>query len=106
MPKPKKTHDVSNELLDQLLADYQNPDDLIGESGLLKQLTKRLVEKALDAEMTHHLGHEKNRPVTNGGNTRNGRSKKILKGDFGELPIDVPLRPAARRQAPNPLVGF
>ena len=90
MPKPKKTHDVSNELLDQLLADYQNPDDLIGESGLLKQLTKRLVEKALDAEMTHHLGHEKNRPVTNGGNTRNGRSKKILKGDFGELPIDVP----------------
>ena len=91
MPKPKKTHDVSNELLDQLLAYYQNPDDLIGESGLLKQLTKRLVEKALDAEMTHHLGHEKNRPVTNGGNTRNGRSKKTLKGDFGELPIDVPL---------------
>lgn len=90
MPKPKKTHDVSNELLDQLLADYKNPDDLIGESGLLKQLTKRLVEKALDAEMTHHLGHEKNRPVTNGGNTRNGRSKKTLKGDFGELPIDVP----------------
>ena len=90
MPKPKKTHDVSNELLDQLLADYKNPDDLIGEGGLLKQLTKRLVEKALDAEMTHHLGHEKNRPVTNGGNTRNGRSKKTLKGDFGELPIDVP----------------
>ena len=65
MPKSTKKHDVSNELLDQLLANYQKPDDLIGEDGLLKQLTKRLVEKALDAEMTHHLGHEKNRPVTN-----------------------------------------
>mgnify|MGYP000566124028 CR=1 FL=1 len=90
MSKPTKKHDVSSELLDQLLSDYQSPDDLIGEDGLLKQLTKRLVEKALDAEMTHHLGHEKNRPVTNGGNTRNGRSRKTLKGDFGALPIEVP----------------
>lgn len=90
MPKSTKKHDVSNELLDHLLANYQKPDDLIGEDGLLKQLTKRLVGKALGAEMTHHLGHEKNRPVTNGGNTRNGRSQKTLKGDFGERPIDVP----------------
>lgn len=90
MPKPMKKHDVSNELLDQLLADYQSPEDLIGESGLLKQLTKKLVEKALDAEMTHHLGHEKNTPVTNGGNTRNGYSKKTLKGEFGQMPIQVP----------------
>ncbi len=90
MPKPTKKHDVSNELLDQLLADYQSPEDLIGESGLLKQLTKKLVEKALNAEMTHHLGHEKNTPVTNGGNTRNGYSKKTLKGEFGQMPIQVP----------------
>ena len=78
-------------MLEQLLADYKSPEDLIGETGLLKQLTKRLVEKALDAEMTHHLGHGKNQPVTNaGGNARNGFSKKTLKGDFGELPIEVP----------------
>ena len=54
-------------------------------------LTKLLVERALDAEMSEHLGHDKNAPVTNpGGNARNGKSKKTLKGEFGELPIDIP----------------
>ena len=48
---PRK-HDVPDELLSRLLANYQKPEDLIGENGLLKQLTKLLVEKALDAEMT------------------------------------------------------
>ena len=46
---------ISNELLDSLLADYKTPEDLIGEGGLLKQLTQRLVERALQAEMTEHL---------------------------------------------------
>jgi len=82
---------VSNELIDRLLADYKKPEDLIGENGLLKQLTKRLVERALEVEMAEHLGHAKNEPVANPrGNTRNGKSKKTLKGDFGELPIDIP----------------
>ena len=86
-----RKHDVPNELLDELLSDYQKPEDLIGENGLLKQLTKRLVERALDAEMTAHLGHERHAPVANAsGNTRNGRSRKTLKGEFGELPIEVP----------------
>ncbi|MDO9468105.1 MAG: IS256 family transposase [Thiobacillus sp.] len=87
---PKK-HDVPEALLASLLADYQKPEDLIGENGLLKQLTKLLVEKALDAEMAQHLGHGKHEPVANpAGNTRNGKSRKTLKGDFGELPIEVP----------------
>ena len=74
-----------------LLANYKKPEDLIGDSGLLKQLTKLLVERALDAELTEHLGLERNEAVSNvGGNTRNGKSKKTLKGDFGELPIEVP----------------
>ena len=82
---------VSNELIDRLLADYKKPEDLIGQNGLLKQLTKRLVERALEVEMAEHLGHAKNEPVANPrGNTRNGKSKKTLKGDFGELPIDIP----------------
>jgi len=82
---------VSNELIDSLLADYKKPEDLIGEHGLLKQLTKKLVERALEAEMAEHLGHARNAPVANlAGNTRNGRSKKTLKGEFGELPIEVP----------------
>ena len=84
-------HEVPQELLAQLLADYKKPEDLIGENGLLKQLTKLLVEKALDAELTEHLGHERNGAVANSsGNTRNGKSSKTLKGNFGELPIEVP----------------
>jgi putative transposase len=83
--------DVPKELLDSLLADYRKPEDLIGENGLLKQLTKLLVEKALEAEMADHLGHGKNEPVENAaGNTRNGKSRKTLKGEFGELPIEIP----------------
>lgn len=86
-----KKHVVPEELLAGLLADYKKPEDLIGENGLLKQLTKLLVEKALDAELAEHLGHGKNEPVANdAGNTRNGKSKKTLKGDFGELPIEIP----------------
>lgn len=86
-----KKHEVPKELLDSLLANYQKPEDLIGENGLLKQLTKLLVEKALDVEMAEHLGHDKNQPVDNPtGNTRNGRSRKVLKGEFGELPIEIP----------------
>jgi hypothetical protein len=82
---------VPKELLDSLLADYRKPEDLIGEHGLLKELTKLLVEKALEAEMADHLGHGKNEPVENpAGNTRNGKSKKTLKGEFGELPIKIP----------------
>jgi hypothetical protein len=55
---------VPKDLIDSLLADYKKPEDLIGENGLLKQLTKLLVERALDAEMSEHLGHDKNAPVT------------------------------------------
>ena len=82
---------LPNELIDALLAGYKSPEDLIGQNGLLKQLTKALVERALQAEMTEHLGHSKNQLVANeAGNTRNGRSQKTLKGDFGELPIEIP----------------
>jgi transposase-like protein len=51
---------VSNELIDRLLADYRKPEDIGGENGLLKQLTKRLVERTFEAEMAEHLGHAKN----------------------------------------------
>ncbi len=82
---------LPHDLIDQLLANYRKPEDLIGEDGLLKQLTKALVERALQAEMASHLGHGKHEPVENvSGNTRNGKSKKTLKGEFGELPIEVP----------------
>ena len=63
----------------------------MGEYGLLKQLTKAVLERALKAELSHHLGYEKHSPSgKNSGNSRNGKTKKTLKGDFGTLPIDVP----------------
>lgn len=82
---------LDKELIDKLLEGYQKPEDLIGENGLLKQLTKALVERALNAELTHHLGYEKNNPAGRGsGNSRNGKGRKKLKGDFGEVEIEVP----------------
>lgn len=84
---------IEKELLDRLLADYNHlkPEELIGENGLLKQLTKGLLERALQAEMTVHLGHEKNGNLASkGGNSRNGKSAKTIKGEFGSLPIEVP----------------
>ena len=82
---------LPNDLIDSLLSNYKKPEDLIGENGLLKQLTKALVERALQAEMAEHLGHNKHAPVTNSaGNARNGKSQKTLKGEFGELPIEIP----------------
>jgi transposase-like protein len=43
-------------LIDELLKNYKGPQDVIGENGLLKRLTKRVVESALRGELTHHLG--------------------------------------------------
>ena len=82
---------ITDELLDQLIKDYKKPEDLIGENGLLKQLTKRLLERAMQAEMTDHLGYPKNAPAGNNtGNSRNGSYKKKVKGDFGEIDVTVP----------------
>src|SRR5580658_10193334 len=50
---------IDLKLIDKLLADYKKPEDIIGENGLLKQLTKALLERAMQAEMTDHLGYEK-----------------------------------------------
>jgi putative transposase len=82
---------INIDLIDKLLADYKSPEDVLGENGLLKQLTKAVLERALKAELSHHLGYEKHDPAgNNSGNCRNGKSKKSLKGDFGTLPIEVP----------------
>ena len=82
---------IDEELIDKLLGDYQNPEDLIGENGLLKQLTKQLLERAMAAELTEHVGYEKhNRAGHHSGNSRNGTSSKTIKGSFGRLPLEVP----------------
>ena len=83
--------EIKKEVLDELIKDYKKPEDLIGEAGLLKQLTKALMERALNAELTHHLGYEKHDPTGhNSGNSRNGTSPKTVKGEFGEIVVETP----------------
>jgi putative transposase len=82
---------ITDEVLNELLKDYQKPEDLLGQHGLLKQLQKRLLEKAMGAELTVHLGYGKHDPVgRNSGNSRNGSSPKTLQGEFGKLELATP----------------
>src|ERR1700751_3599460 len=82
---------ITPELLDQLLANYERPEDLTGEDGLFKQLKKALIERALGGELTEHLGYEKGDPAGRGtGNSRNGSSSKTILTEDGEIEIAVP----------------
>ena len=82
---------ITPKLLDQLLADYEKPEDLTGDDGLFKQLKKALIERALGAELTDHLGYEKGDPAGRGsGNSRNGTSAKTVLTEDGEVEIAVP----------------
>jgi len=82
---------IDHKLIDNLLKDYKTPEEILGDNGLLKQLTKAVLERAMQAELTQHLGYEKHDAAgDNSDNSRNGKSQKTLKGEFGNLPIDVP----------------
>jgi putative transposase len=80
---------IRQELLEELLKDYKSPEDLLGQGGLLRELTKALVEKALDRELTHHLGYPKH-SASKSDNARNGKSKKGLLTDHGKMEIVSP----------------
>jgi putative transposase len=83
--------EIKPDLVDQLLKGYEKPEDIIGENGLLKRLTKALLERALNAELTNHLGYEKHDPAGhNSGNSRNGVTSKTVKGEFGEIVVETP----------------
>src|SRR5674476_130638 len=82
---------ITDEVLNELLKEYQKPEDLLGKEGIFKQLQKRLLEKAMGAELTVHLGYDKHDPAgRNSGNSRNGTSPKTLKGEFGHLELATP----------------
>lgn len=78
------------ELLDQLLQGYEKPEDLLGEGGILKQLTKALVKRCLEAELKTHLEEQPQPQAAKPTNRRNGHSKKTIKGEFGEAQIAIP----------------
>jgi putative transposase len=80
---------IRKELIDELMATSDGP--LIGPDGLSKELTKALVERMLAGELNHHLGYEKHDVAgRHSGNSRNGNSSKTLKGEAGEMTIEVP----------------
>lgn len=82
---------ISDKLIDQLLEGNSSAEDLLGEDGLLKQLTKRIAERALDAELDQHLGYNKHDPAgKNTGNSRNGKSRKTVRSIHGDMELEVP----------------
>jgi len=82
---------ITKEIIDQLLNEYKKPEDLLGADGLLQQLTKALIERALDGELTHHLGYKKHDASGDlTGNSRNGTSPKTIKSKRGQTEIEVP----------------
>ncbi len=84
--------EIDQELVDELLAQAAGDGrELLGEGGLLQQLTKQVLETALDAELTTHLGYERGDPLGRGsGNSRNGTSPKRIHTDVGTVDLDVP----------------
>ena len=88
MTSSKKKTDA---LLDELLKGQSSPEDISGENGLLKQLTQRMVERAVEAEMTEHLGYEPHAVEGRAtGNSRNGKSRKTVQSGNGQFEIEVP----------------
>ena len=82
---------LPNELVDQLMAGARTGEELAGQGGLLAQLTKRMVERAMEVELTDHLGYEPHQePPGGAGNTRNGSTPKRLITDQGEVQINTP----------------
>src|SRR5262249_25646351 len=82
---------LPDELVDELLAGAKTEEEIVGPGGLLGQLTKRLVERAMEGELTDHLGEEPHQEAPGGaGNTRNGSSAKALMTEHGPVPIKTP----------------
>lgn len=82
---------ISDEMLDELIGDSKTDNDLFGKGGLLKTLSKRLVERMLESEMEHHLGYSKHAPEgNNSGNSRNGSGQKKVILEDSKIDISVP----------------
>jgi putative transposase len=110
MPKDRR---ISNELIDELLAGASTEEEIAGPGGILAQLTKRLVERAMETELTAHVGYEPHREPAGGApNQRNGTSPKTLITEHGKVPIDAPrdrdgsFEPQIVKKGQRRFVGF
>src|SRR4051795_8829977 len=82
---------ISDEVIDELLAGASTEEEIAGPGGLLAELTKRLVERAMEVELTDHLGYEAHcEPPGGTGNQRNGTTPKTLITEHGKVAIDAP----------------
>ena len=82
---------LPDELVDELLAGARTEEEIFGSGGLFGQLTKRLVERAMEVELTDHLGYEPHQEPPGGtGNARNGGTPKTLLTEHGAVPINTP----------------
>jgi len=113
MARKSKEPAIPAELLDQILKDYEKPEDLLGKDGIFDQLKKAVMERALGAELTEHLGYEVGDPSGAGsGNSRNGHGKKRVITDSSEVEIEVPrdrtgsFEPQLIRKRQTRLPGF
>jgi putative transposase len=88
---PELRERLGGELIDQLLAGAKTQEEIVGPGGVLAQLTKRLVERAMDAELSDHLGYERGgAPPGGAGNARNGSTPKTLRTDHGPVRVETP----------------
>jgi len=92
MPRKKKETNRVDELLDELLGETDgSPEAILGDSGLLKQLSQRLVERALSGELTHHLKNQSETEESSSApHRRNGYSKKTVQSEQGEIELSIP----------------
>src|SRR5579863_2665265 len=104
---------ISDEVIDELLAGASSEEEIAGPGGLLAQLTKRLVERAMEVELTDHLGFEAHQEPPGGtGNTRNGTTPKTLITEHGRVALDAPrdrdgsFEPKIVRKRQRRFVGF
>jgi hypothetical protein len=101
--KREKEKDIIDQLLDNINFKGLTQNEVVGQDGLIKQLTGRILQRALEAEMTEHLGYEKNsNEGDNNGNSRNGHTEKTVLLENGKTTIEVPRdRNAAFERACN-----
>src|SRR5512132_4606991 len=110
MPSDRR---ISDEVIDELLAGASSEEEIAGRAGLLAQLTKRLVERAMEVELTDHLGYEPHcEPPGGAGNQRNGTTPKALICEHGKVQVDAPrdrdgsFEPKIVRNRQRRFVGF
>ena len=110
MPSDRR---ISNEVIDELLAGASTEEEIAGPGGLLAELTKRLVERAMEVELTDHVGYEPHcEPPGGASNQRNGTTPKTLISEHGKVAIDAPrdrdgsFEPQIVRKRQRRFVGF